>query len=120
MQRVCVISNLGLAVIVFAAMIASSLNNDSSMEEKILLSLLVLLFVVVAAGLITYHRWMTVVAAMPVMFLSFSCAFLGIAGKWMWGPLSATVMRVIVVGSLLIASLELTSVVMTFRARNIN
>jgi hypothetical protein len=120
MQRVCVFSNLGLAVIVFAAMIAGSLNNESSIEEKLLLSVLVLLFVVVATGLITYHRWMTVVAATPVLFLSFSCAFLALAGKWVWGVPNAPLLHALAVASLAIAALELSSVVMTFKSRNMN
>jgi NADH:ubiquinone oxidoreductase subunit K len=118
MQKVCVVSNLALAVVVFAAMIAGSLTSDSSLEEKLLLSVLVLLFVVVAAGLITYHRWITVVAATPVLFLSFSCAFLIVSRKWMWGSQDRPVLHGVMFGSLVIAALELSSMVMTFRTRS--
>jgi|tagenome__1003787_1003787.scaffolds.fasta_scaffold19732441_1 NADH:ubiquinone oxidoreductase subunit K len=117
LQRFCIFSNLILAVIVFAAMIAGSLTNDSSLEEKLILSMLVLLFIVIAAGLITYHRWITVVAAMPVLFLSFSSAFLAIARKWMWAPQNTSLMHAVVAASLVVAALELSSVVMTFRTR---
>ncbi len=112
--RFFAITNAGLGLVHAFFGVASPVNEGLSHEGYFFL-VIALLFFVVTTGFVLKNRWVVVLSSVPLVLIGCMFTFLMLGGAWIWGPPRSGQTYLLCLGSLLVATLEITGIFSIFR-----
>lgn len=107
---------LGISCLAWGVRLLSG--KPGSKDGVTLLFILACCFLGSAAGLFTDRRFLTVVAAIPMICLALFYIFILLVGGWAWGPGNAQTVDIMILGAIAVIVFEIFSIILTGRKQS--